>query len=603
MNKAAIHYQVTPENPQSHLFSVQCQIQSPNQNGQEVSMATWIPGSYLIRDFAKHIINLRVETLDGQSLTIRPLSKSRWLIEPCDSALVIYYQVYAWDLSVRGAHFDATHGFFNGTSVFLAIEGQRDQPCSVLIEETSHTRENNWQIATTLPTLSVDSNGYGSYQSTDYWDLIEYPVEMGRFHRLKFNAAGIPHEMVLTGRVNFDQLDEARLIADLTQICETELALFEKPYPIDRYLFHVTVTEKDYGGLEHVNSTALICARDDLPYRQDEKRTTGYIRFLELCSHEYFHLWNVKRIQPKVYQRPSLLEPVYTNQLWWFEGITSYYDCQFLYRAGILSREAYLNQLAMEMTRVYRMPGRFKQSVAESSWLTWTKFYQQDENAPNAIVSYYNKGGLIALALDLIIQAETDGQKSLDTVLLHLWQHYGQTATGLEDGDIEQICSQVSGIDLSHFFETALYGTEDLDFESLFEPFGIQFSLRAATELKDQGGKTSLNNPPPSLGVNGQQTEHQTLLLTHVWQAQPAAQAGLAAGDEMIALDGLRVKSLEGFEKLLSRYQPGDTLSCAFFRRDELMQTDILLQAPVKDRVALSDLDAAQRSFLPWPTK
>ncbi|PLA74217.1 peptidase M61, partial [Hydrogenovibrio sp. SC-1] len=217
--------------------------------------------------------------------------------------------------------------------------------------------------------------------------------------------------------------------------------------------------------------------------------------------------------------------------------------------------------------------------------------------------SYYNKGGLIALALDLIIQAKTDGQKSLDTVLLHLWQHYGQTATGLEDGDIERLCSQVSGVDLSHFFETALYGTEDLDFESLFEPFGIQFSLRAATELKDLGGQTPLKNSPPSLGVNCQTTENQTLLLTHVWQAQSAAQAGLAAGDEIIALDGLKVKTLEGFEKQLSRYQPGDTLSCAFFRRDELMQTDILLQPPVKDRVVLSDLDAAHRSFLPWPAK
>lgn len=603
MSNADIRYQITPENPRGHLFSVRCHIQTPDQDGQKVSMATWIPGSYLIRDFAKHIINLHAETINGTPLSIQAIDKSRWSIEPCESAIVIYYQVYAWDLSVRGAHFDTTHAFFNGTSVFLAIEGQQHQPCDVDIRVSPHSQERNWQVATTLPSQSVDANGFGHYQASDYWDLIEYPVEMGNFYRLAFEAAGIPHEMVITGRVNWHQVDQSLLIADLTKICETELTLFSTPYPIDRYLFQVTVTEKDYGGLEHLNSTALICARDDLPYRQDEKRTAGYIQFLELCAHEYFHLWNVKRIQPKVYQQPSLQQPVYTKQLWWFEGITSYYDCQFLYRAGILDREAYLNQLEKEMTRVYRMPGRFKQSVAESSWLTWTKFYQQDENAPNAIVSYYTKGSLIALALDLIIRKETAGQKSLDTVLLHLWQHYGQTATGLKEGEIEHLCSQVTGIDLSDFFETALYGTTDINFESLLAPFGIQFSLRAATHAKDQGGQVETTRFPPALGANLQQTEHQTLLLTHVWQSQSAENAGMAAGDEIVALDGLKVKTLEGLEKLLSRYQPGDSISCVYFRRDELMQTDIIIEPPVKDRVVLSDAKNGQESILQWPTK
>jgi len=601
LDKVAIRYQITPKNPESHLFSVTCFIQNPDPLGQVISLAKWIPGSYLIRDFSKHLIDLKAKTGSGQKLKIEPLDISRWQIEVSPGALVIEYQVYAWDLSVRGAHLDLTHGFFNGTSLFLAVEGQREQPCEVILQSTDKTQ--HWKVATTLPSKELDTHGFGIYQARHYWDLIEYPVEMGSFHRLQFDAAGIPHEMVITGRVNFEQLDQTQLVTDLKQICEAELSLFGAPYPIERYLFQVTVTEKDYGGLEHLNSTALICARNDLPYINDEKRTTGYTQFLELCAHEYFHLWNVKRIQPKVYQRPSLLDPVYTRQLWWFEGITSYYDCQLLYRAGILNRQAYLNQLAIEMTRVYRMPGRFKQSVEESSWHTWTKFYQQDENAPNAIVSYYTKGSLIALALDLTIRAETVNQKSLDTVLCFLWQHYGQTAIGLEEGEIEEICSQVTGIKLTDFFAKALYGTEDLDFESLFAPFGIQFSLRPATHVKDQGGVATTQPSPCALGANSQPTEHQTILLTHVWEAQPAATAGLAAGDEIIALAGLKVKTIEDVDTLLARYQAGDQLTCYYFRRDELMQTQITLQAPVHDRVVLTDLASQEMEPLLWPTR
>lgn len=603
MDKVAIKYQVSLENPENHLFSVTCTIQTPDLLGQEVALAKWIPGSYLIRDFSKHLINLQARSENGQALNIWPVSTASWRIEPCASAIIIDYQVYAWDLSVRGAHLDQTHGFFNGTSLFLAVEGQREAHCEVELLASEWTRQNSWKIATTLPSRSVDANGFGRYQANHFWDLIDYPVEMGTYQTLAFEAAGIPHRMTITGQVAIEQVDQKRLIEDLTRICETELSLFSEPYPIDQYLFQVTVTESDYGGLEHLNSTALICSRNDLPYLNDEKRTAGYLQFLELCAHEYFHLWNVKRIQPKAFQYPSLLEPVHTNQLWWFEGITSYYDGQLLYRAGILDRDDYLNQLAIEMTRVYRMPGRFKQSVAESSYLTWTKFYQQDENAPNAIVSYYTKGSLIALALDLRIQAETNGQKSLDTILRYLWQQYGQTATGLEEGEIERICSQVSGVDLTRFFEEALYGTEDIDFERLFAPFDIQFALRPAANIKDLGGKTTSQQSPCNLGANLLQTEHQTLTLTHVWQSQTAALAGLAAGDEIIAINDLKIKTLDALETLLARYQPGDQLRCHFFRRDELMQTQLILTPPVSDRVILTASPTLKTESLLWPIK
>lgn len=592
-----ICYRITPLNPFAHLFQVTLTVARPNPGGQSFSLPNWIPGSYLIRDFSKHLIDLQAETENGTPLSVTPVEKSHWQVAPHQGSIRIQYQVYAWDLSVRGAHFDQTHAFFNGTSVFLAVDGQRDQACSVEIVPSPFSQAENWQVATTLPVENVDADGFGRYRADDYLSLIDYPVEMGRFHLLEFDACGIPHQIAFTGKIEFHCIDKKQLLDDLTRICETELKLFGQPYPIERYLFQVTVTEKDYGGLEHRDSTALICARSDLPYLNDdlnnEKRSDGYIQFLELCSHEYFHTWNVKRIQPEIYQTASLKEPVYTNQLWWFEGITSFYDAQILHRAGILDHDSYLNQLAKEMTRVYRMPGRFKQSVAESSFLTWTKFYQQDENAPNAIVSYYTKGSLIALGLDLTIRAETQNAKSLDDVLLTLWREYGATGKGLQEGEIESICERASGLDLKDFFQRYLFGTEDLPFESLFAQFGIDFTLRPATNAKDTGGKTEQKSFPPQLGANLVESEHQTVKLTHVWNDQSAGLAGLAAGDEIIALNGFKMASVQALETYLARHNIGDDIPCHYFRRDELYETVLHLHPTPCDRVQLTFLEAS----------
>jgi len=597
-----IQYRISPANPNAHLFSVTLEIASPDSKGQTVSLPNWIPGSYLIRDFSKHIIGLHAKTASGVPLKLTPIDKSTWQLEPINEAVTLSYEVYAWDLSVRGAHFDTTHAFFNGTSAFLAVDNQREKPCHVELVRSEHAQTENWQVATTLPQQQTDAFGYGHYVAQNYLDLIEYPVEMGNFHCLEFTACGIPHRMALTGRIEFDRLDKERLINDLTKICETELNLFGKPYPVKQYLFQVTVTEKDYGGLEHMDSTALICARTDLPYLTDEKTTDGYTQFLELCSHEYFHTWNVKRIRPDVYQAPLLDKPVFTNQLWWFEGITSFYDLQILNRAGILDNDTYLDRLAKEMTRVYRMPGRFKQSVAESSLMTWTKFYQQDENAPNAIVSYYTKGSLLALGLDLTIRAGTNNQKSLDDVLLTLWQRYGITRKGIQEGEIEALCSEVSGIDLTDFFDRHLFGTEDIPFESLFAKFGIDFTLRPATNVKDPGGKTEQKNFPPQLGANLINTEHQTVRLTHAWNDQPAKLAGLASGDEIIALNGFKISNIQGLEDFLRRHQVGDHIQCHYFRRDELYEACLKLTSPVQDRVLLEHAQNTQKEVLEWLT-
>lgn len=598
-----IQYQISAFDPKSHYLKVSLAISNPIQPFQELRLPNWIPGSYLIRDFAKHITEIKVINASGNHIELQTIDKSNWSFSSSEAVTVEYF-VYAWDLSVRGAHFDQSHAFFNGTSVFLEAVNQDNQSCEVTIEPSSITRENGWKVATGMPKKQVNDNGFGLYQAESYSALIDYPVEMGTFTEIDFEACGVPHKMVITGVF---ECDEERLKQDLIKICETEINLFGQPAPVEDYLFQVMVTGSDYGGLEHRNSTALICSRDDLPYKDMDKATDGYLQFLELCSHEYFHTWNVKRIQPKPYQNSDLQTPVYTNQLWWFEGITSYYDGLILHRAGLIDTPTYLQILAKQMTRVYRMPGRFKQSVAESSWLTWTKFYQQDENAPNSIISYYTKGSLIALALDLTIRKETNNKKSLDNVLLTLWNQFGKSQTGLEDGQIESICSEVSGINLAQFFDDYLFGTKDIPFAELFAEFGYQFELRALSALDDLGGdltngageQSSDTSLPNFLGANVTPTPQGNLKVTHIWNEQPAYHAGLAAGDQIIALNNLRIDSKSQLDKLLTRHDNSKPLSCHYFRRDELRTTCIQLETPHKDRVSLRKIESLNKN-LTW---
>lgn len=588
-SETLIHYTLTPSDPKAHLFEVTLTIAQPEQPTQIVRLPNWIPGSYLIRDFSKHLIGLTAENSQQDPIELTLLDKSSWQFTSDGQAVTLRYQVYAWDLSVRGAHFDESHAFFNGTSLFLAIENQRDTACSLHVKPTPFTQQNNWKIATGLRAVHVDKQGFGTYQATDYNDLIDHPFELGTFTEIEFIACGIPHKMVLTGL--FD-CDEERLKQDLIKICETELQFFPPPMPIETYLFQVMVTGSDYGGLEHRNSTALMCSRNDLPYKGMTTATDGYLQFLELCSHEYFHTWNVKRIQPQVVQQADLSTPVYTNQLWWFEGITSYYDGLILQRAGLIDNHTYLTLLAKQMTRVYRMPGRFKQSVADASLYTWTKFYQQDENAPNAIISYYTKGSLIALGLDLTIRQQTQGKKSLDDVILYLWQHFGQTGIGLKEGQIEQICCDVSGLDLNDFFKRYLYGTEDIPFESLFAPFGIEFHLRPAANLADLGGGEIENTqapPPMHIGVNLTDTPQNTVKITHVWQQQPAYHAGLSAGDELVAINQIKISNKQQIETLLKRSENETVWNCHYFRRDELRECQITPEPAPNDRVTLTE--------------
>lgn len=591
-----IRYDVIPADPAGHLIEVRLTIPNPASEGQRLTLPAWIPGSYLIRDFAKHVVQIGA-LCEGEPVALWPVSKDSWQVAPCQGPLEVFYQVYANDLSVRGAHFDQHHCFFNGTSVFLQVAGQTDQPVEVVLHATPHALASGWEVATTLPRIAVDEKGFGGYRAENYTQLIEHPVEMGELQWVEFEACGIPHRMAIYGQGRFDL---ARIAQDLKPICETQIQLFGEA-PFDEYLFLVTVTRDGYGGLEHPDSTALLASRDMLPHLyMGETPSERYLDFLELCSHEYFHAWNVKRIQPACYQGCDLSQPVYTHLLWWFEGATSYYDLRFLFDAGIIDRDTYLKRLAQQLTRVWRMPGRHVQSVAESSFLTWTKFYQQDENAPNAIISYYTKGAAIVLGLDLLIRRYTHGKRSLDDLMRQLWRLYGKPGVGIEDDTIEVLASEIAGHDLSDYFQSVLYGTSDVPLDELFPYFGIEFKLRPATGLKDLGGPVDTERFPPNLGVNARTTDQKTVRVTHVWHERPAYFAGLSAGDELIALDGLRLMSAEDLDAALKQYAPGDTLEISYFRRDELNTATVTLDAPPADRVVLSIMENADKR-LRWP--
>ena len=578
MTDYAIQYRICPSHPEAHIFSISCVVNEPDPFGQRLSIPAWIPGSYMIRDFARNVISLKAEA-NGRPLEVVKLDKSTWQCAPCKTPITLSYDIYAWDLSVRTAHLDQTHAYFNGTSVFLQIEGQEDKACGVEIQPPHGVVYQKWRVATAMKPAMAKPYGFGLYEAANYDELIDHPVEMGNFTLATFKAGGIPHDLVITGQHRAD-LD--RLCADLQKICTTHIKLFSELPAIERYVFLIMTVGEGYGGLEHRASTSLLCSRNDLPLAGEELVTENYRTFLGLCSHEYFHTWNVKRIKPAAFTPYDLSRETHTRQLWAFEGITAYYDDLVLVRSGVIDALSYLELLGQTMTRVWRGAGRFKQSVAESSFDSWTKFYKQDESAPNNIVSYYTKGSLIALALDQTIRQATNQQKSLDDLMHLLWQKYGKSGRGLAEKEIESLASHLAGIDLNDFFAKYLYGTEDLPLADLLKPLGIKFCLRPASNADDKGGKPTENSsdkPVTSLGARVV-NDPSGASLSHVFDKGPAQMAGLAAGDVVVALNGIKV-SKDNLEKTVNTYPAGSEINIHAFRRDELMEFTVQLnEAP-----------------------
>ncbi|MEO8102814.1 MAG: PDZ domain-containing protein [Betaproteobacteria bacterium] len=608
---APIHYRIHPKNPAAHLFEVTLTVTDPDPAGQRFMLPVWIPGSYMIREFARHIVGIRAES-DGAPLACAKVDKASWQCAPAGGPLALIYEIYAWDLSVRAAHLDETHGFYNGTSVFLLPFGKEQAACEIEIAAPAGEPYSSWRIATSLhqtqalarpagdntvesrasAVVSLNDPGvpllapksFGSFSAASYDELIDHPVEMGSFTHAAFDSCGVPHHVAITGR---HRADMDRLCADLKKICEYQIRLFEPESaaaPMPEYWFLVMAVGEGYGGLEHRASTALICNRDDLPLAGEKKVSGGYRRFLGLASHEYFHAWNVKRIKPEVFTPYDLTRETYTRQLWFFEGFTSYYDDLTLVRTRLIEPLAYLEMIAENIGRVMSQSGRFRQSVAESSFDAWVKYYRQDENSPNAIVSYYQKGAMVALALDLTIRQRTGGARSLDDVMRALWAAHGKSGAGVPEGGVQAAAEQTAGIALGDFFAHAVEGTGDLDLAPLFASVGIDLAWKVPGQARPDG------TPPATLGAKIGGEANGDARLLHVFDDGAAQRAGLSAGDTVIAVDGLRVTSVT-LERRLRTYAPDSRVQLSAFRRDELMTFQVTLQAQAPQTCSLTMRD------------
>ena len=531
--KSAIHYAVALPAPHQHLYHVQLQIAAPAA-GQLLRLPVWIPGSYLVREFARHLQGM-VARQAGRSCALTQLDKATWQVDCTPGEpLEIQYTVYAFDNSVRTAWLDADRGFFNGTSLFLQVDGQADQPHTLDIAPPTEAAGGaggaatlaRWQLATGLAPVKTDRRGFGRYSAPNYDTLVDCPVEMGPFWSGEFTVRGVPHRFVVAGAA--DSFDGERLLRDAQSICEQEMAFWHgtaaspaSAPPFSRYVFMLNAVHDGYGGLEHGNSTALICPRKDLPRKpatghKTSKASEGYTTLLGLISHEYFHTWNVKRLRPASFAQYDYTQENYTELLWFFEGFTSYYDDLLLRRAGLIDDATYLRLLSKTINQVLQAPGRKVQTVAQASFDAWVKYYRPDENTANATISYYTKGALVALCLDLRLR--TEGKTTLDAVMRGLWQ---RCAGGpMREQDVREVLQQLAGRAFSKEFKDWVHGTRDLPLKALLEPHGISYHEEPDALAQQLGLRVKESN-----GLTVQQ----------VLRGSPAEAAGFAAGDEWLA--------------------------------------------------------------------
>lgn len=584
--KAAVRYVVTAADPRTHLFAVSCVVAKPDPQGQVFRLPSWLRGSYLVRDFAKHVQDLRAHS-GGKAVEIERLDKRSFRCAPVKGALTLEYRVYSFDESVRKAYLDTRRGFFNASSLCYCPVGFEQSGFELEVQRPQDPLCRGWKLATTLAAKKVGKDGFGSYIAPDYEDLIDHPVEMADFQRIDFDVDGIDHALILSGPAQFlSELDRERLASDLAKICHVERQMFRQEPALDEYLFLTNVVGAGYGGLEHRSSTALICSRGDLPRAGQSKLNKEYRGFLGLCSHEYFHLWNVKRITAKSFLESDLGAEAYTRDLWHYEGVTSYYDDLFLLRANIFDAATYLDIVAENATRLQRGPGRLTQTLADASFEAWIKYYQPDENTPNSAVSYYVKGGLAAMCLDLTLRLKS--KVKLDDVMRALWKRYGARGIGMPEGGLEAVAQELSGLRLKPLFDRMLRSTAELPLKELLAEFGVEARQRAALSDADAGGRVSGEAPRASLGLKLRAGETR---VAQVLSGSAAAEADISVNDQLLALNGLRITPAN-WSGQVAQMQAGRQYEVQLFRGDELLSRSIKPSKPPEEcwTLTLSDV-------------
>jgi predicted metalloprotease with PDZ domain len=521
---SAIHYCVHAYDVHGHLFSVTLSIAQPAAI-QRVSLPVWIVGSYMVREFSKQLIGLRASQ-GKKNIEVTQINKNTWQIV-CDTAqtLNLQYQVHAHDNSVRTAWLDAHRGFFNATSLCLQADGQHNATHFLEIQPPQHAQD--WKVATGLVPVKVDRKGFGTYSAPNYDVLADTPVEMGAFWSGHFTAMGVEHQFVVAGAP--PTLDGSRLLKDTQAICETICSFWHgnkrSQIPFERYVFMLNAVGDGYGGLEHHNSTALICQRSDLPRLSSDtvtKPSDGYTTLLGLISHEYFHTWNVKRLRPAEFTRYDYAKENYTELLWFFEGFTSYFDDKLLRRSGLIDDAQYLRLLNKTINQVLQTPGRKVHTVAQSSFEAWTKYYLQDANSPNLTVSYYTKGALVALCLDLSLRQHgvRNHSVTLDDVMRALWKRC--KAGPMQEADLLEVLKELTGRSWRSELNAWVHSTRELPLEKLLTAHGVTIHHDPAQLAQ-------------ALGLRA--VEERGVLIKQVLNDSPAHSAGFAPADEWLGVE------------------------------------------------------------------
>jgi predicted metalloprotease with PDZ domain len=549
-----VRFTVSMPRPHTHLLEVEMRFALPRPAPQvNFVMPVWAPGSYMIREFERHVQDFEAADAagGGRALTWAKTNKNTWRVETRGAREVrVAYKVYANELSVRTNELNDRHAHWLNVGVLMYPEGHLNTPATLRVVPFG-----DWKVATQMAAVPGEAN---TFRAENFDELLDSPVEVGNFKVVSFEVSGVPHRFVIDGEGNYDV---ERMRRDTQKICETFVALMGE-LPAREYTFFTHMYTRDDGGLEHLNSSSLIMERNSF------RNPAYYQYFLSLVAHEYFHLWNVKRIRPDALGPFDYSRENYTKLLWVAEGVTEYYGWHLVRRAGLLSEEDYLAKLSSVIGEMQHTPGRLKMSVEEASFDAWIKYYRRDENSVNSQISYYDKGQLVGLLLDMEIRKLSGGAKSLDDVMRHLYTEFYKKNRNYTPADFQRVAELMAGASLENFFARYVRGREELDYNAALNVVGLQL-----------GDGSLITVARAALGADlGQEGER--LVVRRVYSGRAAYEQGLNARDQIVALDGMRVNQ-QSFLARLAEKRPGDTINLTLFRDDDLRTLPIKLGAQV----------------------
>ncbi|MDM7922107.1 MAG: PDZ domain-containing protein [Pyrinomonadaceae bacterium] len=533
-----ISYVVSMSKPWTHLLEVEMRLKWDQMPAQaELKMPVWTPGSYLVREYARHVEDFAVKGADGRDLGWRKINKNTWQVDSKGQReIVATYRVYSNELTVRTNELNDEHAFWNNGALLMFPKGQLTSPSTVRVVPYG-----NWKVATGLPAVAGQAN---TFRAANYDILYDAPFEVSDYKEIKFMAGGKPHRYVVTGEGNYDL---QQMATDTAKIVDEGVKIFGE-LPIDDYLLILNL--RGGGGLEHLNSTALQWNRFGF------KPAANYKRFLGLVAHEYFHLWNVKRIRPDVLGPFDYENENYTRLLWVAEGATSYYEGILLRRAGLITDKEFLEGKASMIEQLQNRPGRFETSLEESSLDAWIKYYRQDQNAINNQVSYYDKGEIVSMMLDIAIRTASNGSKSMDDVMRYLYDEFYKKNRNYTPEDFQKAAEMAAGRSLDDFFSKYVRGREEIDYNSILEGIGLTLTTTRPNERRAY------------IGADMAESDGR-LTIRAVPQGSPAYEQGLNFNDQIIAIDGYRA-SQNFLNTYLGEKKPGDKVRLTIFRFDQL---------------------------------